>query len=1007
MKKFLLAALAVLVLVGCRHEQSELNFAQIKGKASVTGRVFYEATSASTGKFDSKLVPAAGVDVVLEVANAAYTAGAEGNKKYVATTDSAGNYLIEGIPVGQRDIEPSNVTLRIRPFLAAGVGDSVYYEFTGDPDIKIIANEQTRVEDVTMTLTEDVLKNRAIVKGVVMYEKGLVKNGDAYEVSVLPAAGVEVVARFSGVQSSQEFVTKTNAEGEYEMAILIAGESEWIQIYARSFEGKHSEDVSGNLVEKDVFFVSSQESKEVKAEEVVLAPELLMTPSSDDLHNAGVITGKLLYEAGLFAEGGAYEVKHMPAAEAELVVTVGSESFNIKTDAEGTYKFVVPLKSQDEATVILSPRSYRALYSHVDGEQIVTDSADFAATVNPSYQVRREQVEFAKDIVLAFAGADAKEGEAILSGIVLYEAGYAEKSAGNYEIQHLPAAGAEVVVTVDYKDYTIKTDAKGAYRITIPAPSATFDAEVRVNEYRALYTKYNEEEDVLKTDSATFVYTSSQIIELAAQKETVAEDDILLAYDQDIIHEEGAATIKGVILFEAGYEEVSKGNYQLKHLPAPGAKVIALVSGKEYTVKTDTKGAYSLVVPVPDNGQVSADVYVAEYRALYDKFVPDSNRIVTDSATFRYNGSDRAQVKSLALTPAEEFEVENVLLTYHDDITPEKEEGPAIIAGTILFQAGYSNDGTGSYIEQSLPAVGAELCVRVDGKDYWLTTNAEGIYTLVVPMDKNSTSRTAQITQIKDYRAIYTDNLLEKDSAIFRTYSLPASQYVTMADSTKFDEITLYRAAWITEPLAVSQRNKKLTITGTIKRQYEKADEDPSLDPPYADGKYYKAGEKVEESETVYITISGQIRKEDGTLETTEFFYKTTAKDGEYRVVADVYDTWLLETTDDNFTLSTYQVKVEKEEGTFRHYYYVLADNKWTSESVEGNWSSITTSGYLSTYDKDENTLEAADKVRSFTPSSEALNNVHGLGKVCDHEGNVWSGTLLYRSEDPFGWRYL
>ncbi len=1313
MKKILFAVFTALAFVGCQQMQSELNFSEIKGKGSVTGKVLYEEVfTTETGSLESRIVPAVGVDVVLEVANAAYTSGAEGIRKYVAVTDSTGAYIIKDIPVGQRDIDGVRVQgpngdpialIRPRPFLASEV-DSIYYVFTDDfVPVKISANTETRLEDIALSLEESALKNRATIKGKVVYDYGDVKDGNAYATSFRAAANVEVVAEFTDPDSKTQFVAKTNNDGEYQMTILVESTDAEIRLYARSFAGHHSEEVGGEIKISECYYTTETPNivtKTVKAEDVVLAEDIVMTHTAEDLRYAGTVTGKVVYEYGIVEVGGAYEIQQKPAANAEVKISYTAEDgslkeINVKSDAEGQYKFVVPLKATDEASISVSPREYRALYSHVEAGEIVVDSASyhFTSATGEGYvlmDVRREQVTFAKDLVLVAENAD-KDGAATLSGVVMFDAGYIEKglNTGEFEVQHLPAVGAEVVVNVDGgKEYTVKTDANGAYKISIPAPlgKAQFDVDVTVNEYRDKYSKYDDNESTIVADSAVFQSYTTQHHTLIPKRETVASEHFLLEYSADIIDAKSAAILSGKVLYEAGYKEVSAGNYEVQQLPASRAEVIVrLSSGKEYTVKTDAKGAYKISIPAPagqssfdvevsvkeyhshysryndetlaisldsaffqsyttqnhrltvakelvaedaflleymgdvidtegavvlsgivlyESGYVEkgagqyevqtspapkaevvvnvvgkeytmktdakgaykitipvptgyssfdADVRVNEYRALYNKYNADKHQLVADSAIFNgvsiptltgLKAKDVKELDELVLThqrdiitkeegdallrgfilydagykevsvgnyevqqlpakgvevtvetftwdgygyvqdpqpytiktdakgayqlkfpvpsdgmkrvfikvdeefqapytyynndsarlvvedrlfdkfagiayedilPAQDTLVNDIILQNPKQLPSAEKEGPATVYGRILFEAGYSLDETGSsYIKQPLPAAGVRLLVEIGSAKHWLTTDKEGIYRLVVPMKKGET-KTAYITEIKEFDNIYTDNMLAVDSFHFNVPVglLPVNKDLAVGDSAIFDDIELLKDPYpIVAPLAASKRDKKVTITGIITRDAEKSKTDPAMESTYKNGEYYIKDKSVAEKEIVYVVISGDIRKEDGSTETKEFIYKTTAINGEYKVIANVYDTWLLDASDAAYTPASYTVKVEEEKNSsLTHYYYRIdADptkSKWLSESITGTFSSVTSAtGTINSYDKDteNNTIKVLELQRTFTIDSEAKKTVHGIGNDCDYEDNDPLKPQLYRSENPFGW---
>lgn len=100
-------------------EQSELNFENIEGKASISGRILYNA---GCGWMDDAIVfdvllPAVEQTVMVQVSTSDYVSSADpmGKETFTAVTDSDGRYTIE-IPVGSRLID---ATVSVVPFRAA------------------------------------------------------------------------------------------------------------------------------------------------------------------------------------------------------------------------------------------------------------------------------------------------------------------------------------------------------------------------------------------------------------------------------------------------------------------------------------------------------------------------------------------------------------------------------------------------------------------------------------------------------------------------------------------------------------------------------------------------------------------------------------------------------------------------------------------------------------------------------------------------------------------------
>lgn len=134
MRKIFFVALATLALVGCQNQsQSQLDFADVSGKAVVQGYVYVDRGFKQDG---NTLVvinePAEGCEVVVKVPYQKYDADAtSGDKFFTAVCDANGFYTIE-IPVGQTAITGANVYTR--PFVGT------YYDWVNDQIMEISAS---------------------------------------------------------------------------------------------------------------------------------------------------------------------------------------------------------------------------------------------------------------------------------------------------------------------------------------------------------------------------------------------------------------------------------------------------------------------------------------------------------------------------------------------------------------------------------------------------------------------------------------------------------------------------------------------------------------------------------------------------------------------------------------------------------------------------------------------------------------------------------------------------
>lgn len=114
MKKVLFfVAMAIAALTSCQQEQSQLDFADVEGKAVVQGYVYIDKGYIQDGNnYVVKSLPAEGCEVLVKVPYAKYDAdAASGDKFFEGVCDANGFYSIE-VPVGQTAITGVGVYTR-------------------------------------------------------------------------------------------------------------------------------------------------------------------------------------------------------------------------------------------------------------------------------------------------------------------------------------------------------------------------------------------------------------------------------------------------------------------------------------------------------------------------------------------------------------------------------------------------------------------------------------------------------------------------------------------------------------------------------------------------------------------------------------------------------------------------------------------------------------------------------------------------------------------------------
>ncbi len=238
MKKILFAALAAFALVSCQQEQSELNFSDIQGSATIKGKVLYAPgyqVNQSTGLYLTESIPASGIEVVAEVAYSAYDSEAQGAKQYIATTNESGEFEIQ-VPVGQ-----TAITAQVRPrgFEAEFTGildvnnkvlsTTAFFEATSVP-VSLNSGDLKVLQPITMTASskKDITsRNLKInIKGEVLAECEKLEMVSYGWDLVRTTKGINSKLLISVTNTTDNNVIyylneKTNASGQYAVTLNI------------------------------------------------------------------------------------------------------------------------------------------------------------------------------------------------------------------------------------------------------------------------------------------------------------------------------------------------------------------------------------------------------------------------------------------------------------------------------------------------------------------------------------------------------------------------------------------------------------------------------------------------------------------------------------------------------------------------------------------------------------------------------------------------------------------
>ena len=149
----ILAMAAVAALASCsKEEQSELNFSDIQGTATISGQVTYNDGHRKDGEnYVSSAKPAANVPVIakIEYTNYSGTTSAQGIKIVEATTDADGKYSLT-VPCGQK---PVKVEVQPRGFTAP------YYILAGTTVSETKAYFEDNAKTINVVMGDKITEN--------------------------------------------------------------------------------------------------------------------------------------------------------------------------------------------------------------------------------------------------------------------------------------------------------------------------------------------------------------------------------------------------------------------------------------------------------------------------------------------------------------------------------------------------------------------------------------------------------------------------------------------------------------------------------------------------------------------------------------------------------------------------------------------------------------------------------------------------------------------------------
>lgn len=258
-------AMALAALTSCKKEQSELNFSDIQGTATISGQVTYNdghRKDKDGEGYVSSAKPAASIPVIAKVDYSQYSGSAVGIKVIEATTDADGKYNLT-IPCGQKP-----VTVEVQPrgftapyYILSGSILSETKAFYEDPakSVSVVMGD-TKTENFFDVTNQDV--EPVISRNIDIFIKGdLIFNRQADHKDYNPSEpDTHTQAADAGVKM---ILTLTNTDtGEELVYNLATGSNGTISLNAKLFDSWKLTDVKGKL--EVLPYVTSYTNKDPK-----------------------------------------------------------------------------------------------------------------------------------------------------------------------------------------------------------------------------------------------------------------------------------------------------------------------------------------------------------------------------------------------------------------------------------------------------------------------------------------------------------------------------------------------------------------------------------------------------------------------------------------------------------------------------------------------------------------------------------------------------------------------
>lgn len=411
------------------------------------------------------------------------------------------------------------------------------------------------------------------------------------------------------------------------------------------------------------------------------------------------------------------------------------------------------------------------------------------------------------------------------------------------------------------------------------------------------------------------------------------------------------ATISGVVT-------INKDGNQTSIVPMAGSSVRAEVNYSEYS--STSTGVKVFEATTNENGEYTLEIPVGT-KAIAVTVKPQI--LTVDGVWYTAPSS-----KVLTLTVGQKV-TSNFLLAADVDIA-----GEATVKGQVLYNAGYKKVGTEFVLENGY-ANGVSVVLTDADYVFETTTNAQGEYSLVVPVKKDGSTYTLTT---REFEATYNDLI---DGELFPlTVHYAATEEVVNVTNKDVKTVKVMVNAYDVDD--VTTRNQELKIEGLVTIANEIIPEDA------VNLWTLKYNETDPAATKVIVTITNTNPDDD-----REVVYNTNLNKGTFSITAKLYDDW-------NLTNCKVEVEATPYVAEFTHYYkkWIASENDyaslWSTQKLNGIYQKA--SGEMTV--ADINVLLGVNFKLVMEYQAEDINNIYGITKKYDEQGNN-----LYESTNV-GW---